>query len=88
MPEINEGYEIIAAETYSTLRAGRRYRIVLGKLETKLGTMFVTWESIIQPLTNRIDYFWGHYFSEEDQARADYHRRLLEKYAGRATQDE
>ena len=88
MLEFNEGYEIIAAETYNAPRAGRQDRIVLGRLETKLGTMFVTWASVIQPLTNRIDYFWGHYFSEEDQARADYHRRLLKKYEDKATQDE
>lgn len=86
MKEVNECYEIIAAETYQAQRAGQQARIVLGKLETRLGTTFVTWESTIQPLTNRIDYFWGHYFSEEAEARADYHRRLLNKYADEATQ--
>lgn len=83
MIEQNEGYTIIAAETYSTTRSGQESRIVLGRNETKHGTMFVTWESTRWALHNggtKIDYFWGHYHDDENKARADYHRRLLEKY--------
>ena len=83
IPEINEGYEIIAAETYSTSRLGQESRIVLGRMETKHGAMFVTWESTRWPLSyggTKSDYFWGHYFDDERKARADYHKRLLEKY--------
>ena len=82
MPEINEGYEIIAAETYLIESDGRRDRIVLGRMETKHGARFVTWESVIWPVhyLQPRDYFWGHYFEDENKARADYHRRLLERY--------
>lgn len=83
IPEINEGYEIIAAETYSISRLGQESRIVLGRMETKHGAMFVTWESTRWPLSyggTKSDYFWGHYFDDERKARADYHKRLLERY--------
>lgn len=83
MNEKNEGYEIIAAEVYSTSRLGQQERIVLGRNETKHGTMFVTWDSTGWPLKNsgmKFDYYWGHYFDNEAKARADYHRRLFEKY--------
>ena len=78
--ETNEGYEIIAAETYRTnLRIKRR--IVLGRKETKFGPRFVTWESAIGHASSAgVDYFWGHYFDNERAARADYHRRLFEEY--------
>lgn len=80
--ETNEGYEIIAAETYRTnLRVKRR--IVLGRKETKFGPRFVTWESSTGHASrDGVDYFWGHYFDNERAARADYHRRLLEQYEG------
>lgn len=80
--ETNEGYEIIAAETYrTTLRVKRR--IVLGRRETKFGPRFVTWESATGHAPSAgVDYFWGHYFDNERAARADYHRRLLEQYEG------
>ena len=45
MPEINEGYEIIAAEVYAVTDFGREERVVLGRMDTRHGTMFVTWES-------------------------------------------
>ena len=83
MKEINEGYEIIAAEAYRINNKGRKDRIVLGRKETRLGTMFVTWESLEQPQedgSTRLDYFWGHYHSDGKEAYADYHRRLLEHY--------
>lgn len=78
--EINEGYEIIAAETYNVMANDKEARIVLGKMETKYGAMFVTWESARHPADGETDYFWGHYFDDEQKARADYHRRLIEKY--------
>lgn len=80
--ETNEGYEIIAAETYRTnLRIKRR--IVLGRKETRFGPRFVTWESSTGHVaSDGVDYFWGHYFDNERAARADYHRRLLEQYEG------
>ena len=77
--EQNQGYEIIAAETYGTSDIGVQYRFVLGRMETKCGTMYVTWDSAIRG-TGTVDYFWGHYFTDEKKARADYHRRLLEQY--------
>lgn len=29
---------------------------------------------------NRWSFYWGHYFDREQDARADYHRRLLAEY--------
>ena len=83
MPEINEGYEIIAAEVYAVTDFGREERVVLGRMDTRYGTMFVTWESQVWTFSDgekRFDYFWGHYHDDERKARADYHRRLIEKY--------
>lgn len=86
MSEYNQGYEIIAAEAYGTTEKGRECRIVLGRMETKYGVKFVTWESVIGVVAGDgyADYFWGHYFCEapdaERRARADFHRRLLDHY--------
>jgi hypothetical protein len=83
LERINQGYKIIDSEAYRTDDTGREEQIVLGRMETRLGMMFVTWESIKHPYSvgnRRYDYFWGHYFDDEREAHADYHRRLLEKY--------
>ena len=83
MVKANEGYTIIVSETYTASRSGQMSRIVLGVKETSLGKMFVTWESTAWLLSNgseKSDYYWGHYFDDERKARADFHRRLLEKY--------
>lgn len=83
LKETNQGYEIIASEAYRTDNTGREEQIVLGRMETRLGMRFVTWESLTQPNndgTERHDYFWGHYFDNGREAFADYHRRLLDKY--------
>lgn len=72
--ESNQGFEIIATESYSAT-----YRIVLGYKTTSLGPAYVTWESSAGA-DGTYDYFWGHYFSNEREARADYHRRLLRHY--------
>ena len=79
MNEKNEGYEIIAREIYSVSKQGQQEGIALGRNET----MFVTWSFTVWPLKDghsKTDYYWGHYFSDKASARADYHRRLLEKY--------
>ena len=79
--ESNQGYKIVKKETYHMTQTGRADRIVLGRMDTKYGKQFVTWESAAYPQDDRpIEYFWGHYFSTENEARADYHKRLLEKY--------
>ena len=85
MVKANEGYTIIVSETYTASRSGQMSRIVLGVKDTSFGKMFVTWESTAWPLSNgneKSDYYWGHYFDDERKARADYHRRLVEKYEG------
>lgn len=81
MKEFNEGYEIIAAETFC-IRSwdDGEERIVLGKMDTRFGTHYVTWESLRHPEDEGADFFWGHYFDDERQARADYHRRLADHY--------
>lgn len=83
MEEMNAGYKVIEAETYTTDNCGKQARIVLGQKMTTHGAMFVTWESVAYPQDNgsyRIEYFWGHYFDDGRAAFADYYRRLLEKY--------
>ena len=80
MSEQNQGYEIIAAETYATENTGRQHQIVLGRMETKYGTTYVTWESSAMENSEYADYFWGHYHDTEKAARIDYHRRLLSHY--------
>lgn len=83
--KVNEGYMVILFETYTASRTGQESRIVLARKETPLGVMFVTWESTAWLLSNgseKADYYWGHYFDDERKARADYHKRLLEKYEG------
>ena len=83
MVKANEGYTIIVSETYTASRSGQMSRIVLGVKDTSFGRMFVTWESTAWLLSNgseKADYYWGHYFDDERKARADFHRRLLEKY--------
>lgn len=63
----NAGYTII-----ETARVNERLEIVLGRMETSLGTMFVTWQCL-----NGNDYFWGHYFNgDPDAARIDMRERL------------
>lgn len=81
MKEYNQDYEIIAAETYAVSDAGLQARIVLGFKETKFGPAYVTWDGGEDAYARR-DYFWGHYFGNEREARADYHRRLLSHYEG------
>ena len=79
--EANQGYEIIESETYHMSDTGRADRVVLGRMVTKNSSQFVTWESAAYFQDDRpLEYFWGHYFDKEADARADYHRRLMEKY--------
>lgn len=80
MGEQNQGHEIIAAEVYAVDNYGRQARIVLAHKDTQYGPAYVTWESTISADGSSRDYFWGHYFSNEREARADYHRRLLSYY--------
>jgi len=81
MKEFNEGYEIVAAETYFVRPwDDGEDRIVLGKIDTRIGTQYVTWESCRHPDDETADYFWGHYFDSENHAKADYHRRLADHY--------
>ena len=80
MAEFNAGYEIVKSETYRIGADDKESRIVLGKMETRLGTQYVTWESVRHPEDGTADYFWGHYFDKDQQAMADYHRRLADHY--------
>ena len=78
--EINAGYTIIAAEAYEH-SDGAEHAVVLGKMETRFGMQYVTWERTLR-LANpdKRDYFYGHYSDSGDFARADYHERLMEHY--------
>lgn len=63
----NAGYEIIEAA-----RVNARLEIVLGRMQTSFGTMFVTWQC-----KDGNNYFWGHYFNgDPDAARSDMRKRL------------
>ena len=78
MLETNQGYEIIKAETWMEAD-GRSERVVLGRMETRLGTQYVTWESSTDDRGNT-DYYWGHYFYDEQKAKGDYYTRLASKF--------
>ena len=66
-PRTNAGYTIIEAA-----RVNDRLEIVLGRKETSLGTVFVTWQCL-----DVDNYFWGHYFNgDPDAARCDMRERL------------
>ena len=67
------GYAVKAYEQYRT-EGSREIFVVLAQSE-KTGN-WVTWEC-----TDGYDFYWGHYFTSEAAAKADYHKRLSEKYA-------
>lgn len=64
---VNAGYEIISME------AG----IAIGHHEAA-PAKWVTWE--YSELDDGTDFFFGHYFAEEIDARRDYHERIMERY--------
>lgn len=65
----NAGYTIIEA-----VRIDDQLEVVLGKMETSLGAMFVTWQC-----SGGDNYFWGHYFGNESAAaRRDLFSRVLD----------
>ena len=66
---INAGYKIIEA-----VRIDDDLEVVLGKNETDLGTVYVTWQC-----GHGNDYFWGHYFRKDfAAARRDLFRRAID----------
>lgn len=77
--ETNQGYEIIKAETYHICPNGSEERIALGKIETRLGAQYVTWQSV-RHVNGNTDYFWGHYHDGEYAALYDYYTRLAGKF--------
>lgn len=68
----NAGYEIIMIEHYT-----EDYAIVLG---VNSSNHYVTWDS--KPSEN--NFFWGHYFTDKNNALRDYHTRLLSYYNERS----
>lgn len=76
--EQNQGYTILKAETCMECD-GKTERVVLGRMMTRLGAQYVTWESIINEY-GEIDYYWGHYFDDYGDALHDYYTRLAGKY--------
>ena len=68
----NAGYTIIEAACVNN-----RLEIALGRKETSLGTVFVTWQC-----HDGDNYFWGHYFNgDPDAARRDMLERLQAELA-------
>jgi hypothetical protein len=64
--ELVAGYQIVKAEEY---RPG--HWVCLG---VRQNGEAVTWERC-----GLNDYFWGHYFAKEVEARADFHKRLARR---------
>jgi len=62
------GYEITLKEMYSPNNS-----ILFGVHSN--GSQFATWD--YNPWAGA---FWGHYFFSEEEAKADYHKRLAEEY--------
>ena len=66
----NAGYTIVGS-----MEIGNK-EIVLGQMDSQYGTKFVTWEC-----TGGGNYYWGHYFDNELEAKADFCRRSMEEFA-------
>ncbi len=84
-PECNAGFTIFTSEVYETVHKFDKTihrRIVIGERQTKFGLDYVTWEH-----TEEIGYFWGHYFSDKNDALIDYHKRLLKHYDSESSGD-
>ena len=79
LSESNQGYEIIKAETYRICQNGSEEQIALGKMETRLGAQYVTWQCV-RHSAGSTDYFWGHYHDDKDTAMYDYYTRLAGKF--------
>lgn len=58
------------------------FAIVIGHNPKATVSPFVTWEYAmhIKDCEKRESFFWGHYFSNEYNARVDYHERLSNYY--------
>lgn len=76
--ESNQGYTILKAETCMECD-GRTERVALGRMVTRLGAQYVTWESIANE-NGEFDYYWGHYFDDYGDALHDYYKRLMERF--------
>lgn len=59
----------------SSCKYSSEYEIVLCEWETGRSPQFVTWEHKID---SEDYFFWGHYFTNELQAKIDYHQRCLD----------
>lgn len=71
---VNAGFEII-----STARTGKEgeatYGVALGeKLGGRFGPEWVTWGYTER--NGQFDYYWGHYFRDEDDAQKDFLKRV------------
>lgn len=69
---VNEGYAIIKAIPVEDTE------VVLGKMETRLNTMYVTWRC-----DGGHNYYWGHYFTDPHAAERDLYLRVadvIERY--------
>lgn len=75
----NESYDIIREEVYSVTPINKR-SIVFGK--NRFTSEYVTWECDHITGTDKYNYFWGHYFNEQQYLKAmeDYYERLAQQY--------
>jgi hypothetical protein len=65
-------FKIEAYEMYRIYEKNEYFVVLAQNVNT--GT-WVTWEC-----TNGEDFYWGHYFNKEEDARLDFHKRLAIKY--------
>lgn len=68
----NAGYFIHDYKMYRKQENGFNYIVLGHNIKTD---MWCTWEC-----TNGDNFYWGHYFDSETEARKDYYTRLASKY--------
>lgn len=77
-PIMNAGYTIV--EMVPTLETSKReegFALGMGP-----NGMWVTWAYAKDYVARSgPDFFWGHYFPGEREAKADFHRRLAEEFS-------
>lgn len=72
----NEGYTI-RSMTRTSRKAAREEGVALACQGTNA---WVTW-GYTRQADGTPDFFWGHYFSGEREAKADFYRRLAEEFS-------
>lgn len=77
-PIVNAGYTIVEmVPTLETKKREEGFALGMGPKG-----MWVTWAYAKDDVgRSGPDFFWGHYFPGEREAKADFHRRLAEEFS-------